>query len=93
MRLKQYVLYKAGGRTVHGISYGKLVEVRYIDTVRTDIASPDPAEFERLLRQSQFSDADLEDCRIGYVDENGVGNYTSWQEFLDSQPEAAAPVA
>ena len=92
MRPKQYILYEAGGPTVHGISYGKLVEVRYIDTVRTDIASPDPAEFRQLVRQSRFSVKDLKYCRIGYVDENGVGNYTSWLEFLDAQPEVAAPI-
>lgn len=66
-----------------GFAYGKLVEVRYIDVVRTGIQSPDRDEFIHLVEQAQLSEEELRECRIGYVDDNGVGEYRSWQEFLD----------
>ena len=73
---------------MRGFSYGKLVEVRYIDVVRTDIQSPDRDEFIQLVEQAQLSDEELRECRIGYVDDKGVGDYCSWQEFLDIATES-----
>ena len=88
MRQKSYALFEPGGRQVRGFSYGKLVEVRYLDVVPTGIESPDRDEFIQLVGQAQLSADDLRECRIGYVDDKGVGNYYSWQEFLDMTPEA-----
>ena len=89
MRKKQYVLFKPGGRQVRGFSYGKLVEVRYIDVVRTKIQSPDRDEFIQMVKQAPLTDEELRECRIGYVDEKGVGDYCSWQEFLDLAAESS----
>ena len=75
MNRKQFVLFKPGGRVVRGYSYGELTEVRYLDVVRTGIESPDRDAFIRMVEQAQLSDEDLRECRIGYVDENGVGDY------------------
>lgn len=87
MNTKQFVLYEPGGRVARGFAYGKLVEVRYVDVIRTDIQSPDRDEFIRLVEQAQLSEEELRDCRIGYVDDKGVGDYCSWQEFLDTATE------
>ena len=89
MNRKQFVLYEPGGRVARGFAYGKLVEVRYVDVVRTDIQSPDREEFIMLVKAQQLTDEDLRDCRIGYVDDKGVGDYTSWQEFLDMATESS----
>ena len=89
MMRKKYVLYAPGGRQFSGYSYGKLVERRYIDVVRTGIESPDRDEFIQLVEQAQPSEEELRECRIGYVDDNGVGDYSSWQEFLDMAPESS----
>ncbi|MCY4020343.1 MAG: hypothetical protein OXG39_13125 [Chloroflexi bacterium] len=86
---KQFVLFEPGGRQISGYSYGKLVERRYIDVVRTGIESPDRDEFIQLVEQQQLTEEELSECRIGYVDENGVGTYSSWEEFLD--PATAEP--
>ncbi|MCY4538537.1 MAG: hypothetical protein OXE52_09950 [Chloroflexi bacterium] len=88
MSRKTYVLYEPGGNLVRGFAYGKLVEVRYIDVVRTGIESPDRDEFIQLVEQQQLTDEELSECRIGYVDENGVGEYCSWLEFLDPATES-----
>ncbi len=88
MNKKQFVLYEPGGRVARGFAYGKLVEVRYLDVVRTGIESPDRDEFVKLVEQAQLSDEDLRDCRIGYVDDKGVGDYFSWQEFLEMETES-----
>ena len=72
-----------------GFAYGKLVEVRYLDVVRTDIESPDRDEFIKLVKSQQLTDADLGEYRIGFVDDNGVGEYSSWQEFLDLTTESS----
>jgi len=88
MKTKTYVLFEPGGRQVRGFSYGKLVEVRYIDVVRTDIQSPDRDEFIQLVEQAKLSEEELRECRIGYVDDKGVGDYCSWQEFLDIATES-----
>ena len=85
---KQFVLFKPGGRQISGYSYGKLVERRYIDVVRTGIESPDRDEFIQLVEQQKLTDEELSECRIGYVDENGVGEYCSWLEFLDPATES-----
>lgn len=88
MKARKYALFEPGGRQVRGFSYGKLVEIRYIDVVRTGIESPDRDEFIQMVEQSQLTDEELREARIGYVDDKGVGNYYGWQEFLDM---AAAP--
>ena len=87
MTRKQYVLYEPGGHTVRGFAYGKLVEVRYVDVVRTDIQSPNREDFISMVTAQQLTDEDLRECRIGYVDDKGVGDYCSWQEFLDMAKE------
>ncbi len=84
---KQFVLFQPGGKQISGYSYGKLVERRYIDIVPTNIASPDRDTFIQIVEQ-QLSDEELRECRIGYVDDNGVGAYYGWQEFLDLQTES-----
>ncbi len=91
MRKKAYALFEQGGRTVRGISYGKLVEVKYLDVERVGIESPDREEFIRLVNEARFSDDELDEFRIGYVDENGVGKYYGWREFLEQSPEPAQP--
>jgi len=73
--VKKYVLFVPGGRQVRAYSYGKLVEVRYIDVLPTGIESPDRDLFLQKLRQKNLSDDYLRDCRVGYVDDNGVGIY------------------
>ncbi len=83
MRKKKYALFQPGGRQVRGFSYGKLVEVRYLDVVPTGIESPDRDEFIQMVEQAELNDEDMSECRVGYVDDNGVGEYCSWQEFLD----------
>lgn len=87
MTRKQYVLYEPGGNMARGFAYGKLVEVRYVDVVRTGIQSPDREEFIEMVKAEQLSDEDLRECRIGHVDDEGVGDYCSWQEFLDMATE------
>lgn len=89
MTRKQYVLYEPGGHMARGFAYGKLVEVRYIDVVRTDMQSPDRDEFIQMVEQAQLTEEDLRECRVGYVDDNGVGEYCSWQEFLDMATESS----
>ncbi|MCY4466195.1 MAG: hypothetical protein OXE46_11735 [Chloroflexi bacterium] len=82
MTRKRYVLYEPGGRQARGFAFGKLVEVRYIDVVRTTIESSDHKEFIKLLEQAQLTEEDLRECRVGYVDDNGVGDYYDALEFL-----------
>ncbi|MDE2748428.1 MAG: hypothetical protein OXI34_05660 [Chloroflexota bacterium] len=89
MNRKQFVLYEPGGRVARGFAYGKLVEVRYIDVVRTGIESADRDEFIQLVEQAQLSEEELRECRIGYVDDKGVGTYHGWQEFLDMALESS----
>ena len=89
MSTKTYALFEPGGRVVKGYSYGKLTEVRYLDVVRTGIASPDRNEFIELVKAQQLTDEELRDCRIGFVDDKGVGTYCDWQEFLDMAPESS----
>ena len=88
MNRKQFVLYEPGGRVARGFAYGKLVEVRYVDVVRTDVASPDRDEFIQMVEQAQLTEEELRECRIGYVDDKGVGNYYGWQEFLNMATES-----
>ena len=88
MRQKKYALFEPGGRQVRGFSYGKLVEVRYLDVVRTGIESPDRGEFIHLVEQAQLTDKELDEYRVGYVDDNGVGEYFSWQELQDMTTES-----
>ncbi len=83
MKMKKYALFEPSGRQVRGFSYGKLVEVRYLDVVRTGIESPDREAFIEMVKQRQVTDEEMRECRIGYVDDKGVGTYYGWQEFLD----------
>ena len=89
MKTRIYALFKPGGRVARGFAYGKPVEVRYVDVVRTDIESPDRDEFIHLVEQAQLTEEDLRECRVGYVDDKGVGEYCSWQEFLHKSPESS----
>ncbi|MCY3865834.1 MAG: hypothetical protein OXG68_10395 [Chloroflexi bacterium] len=88
MNRKRFVLFKPGGRVVRGYSYGELTEVRYLDVVPIGIESPDRDEFIQLVEQAKLTDEELRECRIGYVDDKGVGDYCSWQEFLDMTTES-----
>ena len=88
MKIKTYALFEPGGRQARGFSYGKLVEVRYLDVVPIGIESPDRDEFIQLVEQAKLTDEELRECRIGYVDDKGVGDYCSWQEFLDMTTES-----
>ena len=89
MSTKTYALFEPGGRVVRGYSYGKLTEVRYLDVVRTGIESPDREEFIELVKAQRLTDEELRDCRVGFVDDKGVGTYCDWQEFLDMAPESS----
>lgn len=82
MNRKKYALFEPGGRQVRGFAYGKLVEVRYIDVVRTGIESPDREVFIELVAKVRFSEEELRERRVGYVDENGVGVHYDADEFL-----------
>ena len=93
MKRKRYVLYEPGGRLARGFAYGKLVEVRYIDVVRTDIQSLDRKELIQLIKQAQLTKEDLRECRVGYVDDNGVGDYFDALEFLANDGTMEAPAA
>ena len=81
MTQKQYVLYEPGGQKIRGYDNGQLVETRYIEVVPTDIISPDRDAFAELL--AKVPRDDLEYCRVGYVDDNGVGVYCAALGFLD----------
>ncbi len=89
MSTKTYALFEPGGNVVRGFAYGKPVEVRYVDVVRTGIESPDRDEFIELVKAQRLTDEELRDCRIGFVDDKGVGTYSDWQEFLDMAPESS----
>lgn len=78
---KQYVLYEPGGLKIRGFDNGQLVETRYIEVVPTDTRSPDREVFLKLLGEVQRDD--LEYCRVGYVDDNGVGVYCGALGFMD----------
>ena len=88
MSRKLYALFEPGGNVVRGFRYGKLVGVRCVDVVQTGIQSPDREEIIALAEARQHSDEDLRKCRIGYVDDKGVGDYCCRQEFLDMAKEA-----
>ena len=89
MKESRYVLFEPGGLTFSGYEYGKLVERRYIELERTDIQSANLEEFLRLLRAAldRYGVERLNDCRVGYVDDNGVGKYYDPIEFLENQGE------
>ena len=50
MKKKQFALFEPGGRQVRGFSYGKLVEVRYLDVVPVGIESSSRQDFLEQLR-------------------------------------------
>lgn len=81
MRPKQYVLYEPGGLKIRGYDNGLLIETRYIEVVPTDLKSPDRDAFLELL--GEVNRDELENCRVGFVDANGVGNYCGALGFLD----------
>ena len=81
MSPKQFVLYKPGGLKARGYDNGQLVETRYIEVVPTDVKSPNRETFLGLLGEMQPNDLEL--CRVGFVDANGVGNYCGALEFLN----------
>lgn len=81
MSPKQYVLYEPGGQKIRGYDNGQLVETRYIEVVPTEIKSPDRDSFLESL--AAMPRVDLEYCRVGYVDDNGVGVYCAALGFLD----------
>lgn len=87
MMEKQFVLYRPGGKQVSSYSYGKLVERRYIDLVPSEIASPNLDAFLASLRQArdETDEPFFRRCRVGHVDENGVGLYYDAREFLNSE--------
>ncbi len=87
MMEKRFVLYRPGGKQVSSYSFGKLVERRYIDLVPSEIASPDLDAFLALLRQTldETDESFFRRCRVGHVDENGVGLYYDAREFLNSE--------
>ncbi len=81
MKSQMYVLYEPGGRQARGYSYGKLVEVRYVDVVRTDIESI--TRDEMIDKLKPLDREYLRECRVGYVDDMGVGEYCDALDFLD----------
>ena len=98
MMKKYFRLYRPGGRHVSGYRFGKLVQRRYIDLVATDTASPDLETFLEMLREvhGETDDETFGQCRVGYVDDKGVGLYYDPLEFLEnegSMPEYTLPEA
>ena len=81
MRLQQYVLYEPGGLKIRGYDNGQLVETRYIEVVPTAVKSRDRDAFVKLLSEQEREY--LESCRVGYVDEHGVGVYCGAVGFLE----------
>lgn len=103
MTKSKYVLFEPGGLTASGYSFGKLVEVRYLEVVRSGIESYDRQDFLRQLRAAlaEFGAEKIRECRVGFVDDNGVGDYYDALEFLANDgimessaipPEAEAQV-
>ena len=84
MTTLKYVLFEPGGRTVRGFEDGKLVEVRYLEVVRSGIESYSKQDFLLQLRAAldEFGTDRIRECRVGYVDDNGVGDYYDALEFL-----------
>ncbi len=95
MTASKYVLFEPGGKTVSGYSFGKLVEVRYLDVVRSGIESADRQDFLAQLRATldEFGTEKISECRVGYVDDNGVGDYFDALEFLANDGTMEAPAA
>lgn len=84
MTALKYVLFEPGGKTMSGYSFGKLVEVRYLEVVRSGIESYNRQDFLLQLRAAldEFGTDRIRECRVGYVDDNGVGDYYDALEFL-----------
>ncbi len=80
-------MFEPGGRQVRGYDYGKLVEVRYIDVVPTGIEAPERETFLQQIRQQRLSEEYLRACRVGYVDDNGVGIYCDAYDFVTGKLE------
>ena len=86
---RQFALFKPGGRVARAYSYGKLTETRYLDVIRMGVESADRDDFIKQVEALRLSDEQMDELRIGYVDENDVGLFYDWQEFLDMQPQTA----
>lgn len=97
MTALKYVLFEPGGKTMSGYSFGKLVEVRYLEVVRSGIESYSRQDFLLQLRAAldEFGTDRIRECRVGYVDDNGVGDYYDALEFLANdgiiEPRACSP--
>ena len=90
---KRYALFKPGGRVLRGYAHGKLTEIRYLDVVPVGEESSDRDDLIQQVQQMQLAYEELDELRIGYVDEKNVGIFYDWQEFLDSKSQPAeAPV-
>ena len=72
---------------MRGYANGKLTEIRYLDVEPTGVESTDRDDFIQQVVDLQLSDEQLEELRIGYVDEKNVGLFYNWPEFLDLQPQ------
>ena len=95
MMKKHFRLYRPGGRHVSGYRFGKLVERRYIELVPTDTASPDLKSFLDMLRDvhGETDDETFGQCRVGFVDEKGVGRYYDPLDFLKNEGNMPEPSA
>lgn len=82
MKSKQYELFETTVQTVPGFSYGKPVKVPFYSVIRKDIASSDRDEFTAMVKEQGFTEEELDNFRIGFVDSEGVGRYCGWEEFL-----------
>lgn len=93
MKTSQYVLFEPGGLTFSGYEYGKLVERRYIELEPTQIQSANLEEFLNLLRAAldRYGVEKMNDCRVGYGDDNGVGNHYDALEFLANDGALFSP--
>ncbi len=78
---------------MRGYSFGKLVEVHYLEVVRSGIAAYSKQDFPLQLRAAldEFGTDRIRDCRVGYVDDNGVGNYYDALEFLANDGALFSP--
>ena len=93
MTKPKYVLFEPGGLTASGYSFGRLVEVRYLEVVRSGIESYSKQEFLLQLRAAldEFGTDRIRECRVGYVDDNGVGDYYDALDFLANDGVISAP--
>lgn len=93
MTKPKYALFEPGGLTVSGYSFGKLVQVRYLEVVRSGIESYNKQDFLVQLRAAlaEFGADRIRECRVGFVDDNGVGDYYDALEFLANDGTMESP--